>query len=156
MMRAAILVRLLLLTLALIAATVAIGWWGIAIAAFAWGMWAGRPASRGEREPWNWTDRPTDGDEVARGAARSATIAAILAWSSILLWTAARGPLAALVTTLAQVARAPGPILILVTLLFPAVLAWSAATVGAAITARFSGAPAANRQTPTASARADT
>jgi hypothetical protein len=114
-----------LLTLALVAGTVAIGWWGIPVVAFAWGLLAGGPAFRGE---------------IIRFAASSATIAAIFAWGAILVWTAARGPLPVLITTVGQVAGAPGAILVLVTLLFPAVLAWSATTVGAAIGTRFGGA----------------
>jgi hypothetical protein len=117
---AAYLGQLILVTVALIAATAAIGWWGIAIAAFVWGMWAAHS---------------TQQDAHGTRAATCASIAAALAWTSLLLWTAARGPLPALITALGQIAGAPGSVLVVATVLFPALLAWSAATVGSALSA---------------------
>jgi hypothetical protein len=144
---AQILGRLLLLAVALVAATVAIGWWGIAVAAFGWGVWIGRPIPRGAAEPWNWTGRSHNDRAIAHAGARRIAVAAALAWSSILVWTAVRGPLPALIRALGQIAGAPGSVLILATVLFPTLLAWSAATVGGAIAAYLD----ANRQSPIAS-----
>jgi hypothetical protein len=58
-------------------------------------------------------------------------LGAALAWGLLLVLDAVAGPIGALSHTLAGVMRIPGLVLVLLTLTFPAVLAWSAATVAA-------------------------
>jgi hypothetical protein len=96
--------EIVLLTIAMVAATAVCGWWGVGVAGFVWGAWAGR--------------------------ARVVAVAAILAWAGLLVWTAVSGPLGTLVRELGLVAAAPGWVLVLVTVVYPGVLAWSAAVVG--------------------------
>jgi hypothetical protein len=99
--------EVVLLAIAMVAATAVGGWWGVLAAAFVWGAWSGR----------------------AGGVA----IAAVCAWGSVLVWTAVSGPLPALVAALGTIAGAPGWVLVVATLVFPAVLAWSAAVVGGVV-----------------------
>jgi hypothetical protein len=96
-----------LLAIAMVAATVVGGWWGVLAAAFVWGAWSGR--------------------------AGRVAVAAACAWGSVLVWTAASGPLPALVAALGAIAGAPGWVLVVATLVFPAGLAWSAAVVGSVV-----------------------
>lgn len=60
-------------------------------------------------------------------------LAAALAWGALLLVDAASGPFGALSAMLGGVLRLPGGVLVLLTLAFPAALAWSAATVVAEV-----------------------
>lgn len=60
-------------------------------------------------------------------------LAAALAWTALLLADAASGPFGALSAMLGGVLRLPGAVLVLLTLAFPAALAWSAATVVAEV-----------------------
>jgi hypothetical protein len=99
-----------MLTIALVAATAVGGWWGVGLAAFAWGAWTGR--------------------------ARVVAAAAVCAWGSVLVWTAGAGALGRLIAELGQVAMVPGWVLVVATLVFPGVLAWSAAVVGGGVTER--------------------
>lgn len=100
-----------MLATALALATWLAGWWGVPLVAAAWGL---------------MSRRRTD-------AAREAALAAILAWAILLAAQAARGPLGDLAARLGSAMRAPAPILMLVTVLFAALLAWSAATVARSI-----------------------
>jgi hypothetical protein len=56
-------------------------------------------------------------------------LAAAAAWGALLAADAAGGSLGTVARTLAGVLRVPGLVLVLLTLAFPALLAWSAATV---------------------------
>ena len=60
-------------------------------------------------------------------------LAAALAWGALLLVDAVAGPFGALSAMLGGVLRLPGAVLVLLTLAFPAALAWSAATVVAEV-----------------------
>jgi hypothetical protein len=91
----------------MLAATAVCGWWGVGIAAFVWGAWAGR--------------------------VRVVAVAAMCAWSGVLVWTAFSGAFGTLIAELWQIARAPGWVLVVATVVFPGVLAWSAAAAGAAV-----------------------
>jgi hypothetical protein len=99
--------EVVLLTVALVAATATGGWWGIGLAAFVWGAWTGR--------------------------ARVVAVAAVCAWGSVLVWTAGSGALGRLIVEMGLVAMVPGWVLVVATLVFPAVLAWSAAVVGGGV-----------------------
>jgi hypothetical protein len=46
------------------------------------------------------------------------------------VWTAGSGAFGTLITELGQIARAPGWVLVVMTVAYPGVLAWSAAVVG--------------------------
>jgi hypothetical protein len=101
----------LILIACFLLATALVGWWGVPIVAFVWAQWAAR------HRPWPRAIAP-----VAAGSA-------IVAWGTVLVWTAVRGPLAQLAETLGMLARIPGAALIVLTLVFGALLAWSAAAL---------------------------
>jgi len=95
--------RLIALTTAMVVLTVVAGWWGVLLISVPWGLVANR------------STRP----------ARTAALAAIAAWSVLLLWTATRGPVWMLSETLAGIFGLPGIVLLVVTVVFPGVLALS-------------------------------
>jgi hypothetical protein len=90
------------------------GWWGIVLAAAVVGF--------------VFREQGGGGWRVALGAA--------LAWTALLLADVAGGAFARLASLLAGVMTVPGPVLVVVTLLFAAGLAWSAATVVAELSVR--------------------
>lgn len=102
------LVRVLLLTLAFYIATRLAGWWAVPLTAVVWG----------------WL---SDGD------GRSAAIAACLAWAALLVRDAIFGPFSELADTLGALFHAPAALVVALTLVFPMLLAWSAAVVSGAV-----------------------
>ncbi len=95
------------------AATWAMGWWAVVpIAAVA---------------AWFLRD--------VRGAVGSITVGAALGWALLLGIDAMGGRLGALTTALAGTLSAPAPAVVFVTLAFPALLAWSAATLSLGVVA---------------------
>jgi hypothetical protein len=98
------LVRVLMLGLAFAIATRVLGWWGVPLTAALWGV-------------------------ISGGDGALAAVAAALAWAALLARDAAFGPLGKLVSVLGGLFHAPPVLLIVVTLVFPAALAWSAAVV---------------------------
>jgi hypothetical protein len=94
-------------TLAMAALTWVIGWWGVLLAALIVGF--------------VFREQGGGGWRIA--------LAAALAWTLLLAVDAVAGPLGAVSHTLGGVMQAPGAVLVLLTLAFPAALAWSAATV---------------------------
>jgi hypothetical protein len=84
-----------------------LGWWGVLLAASIVGYVFFREGGGGWR----------------------VALAAAVAWGSLLAIDAAAGPFGTVARTLAGVLRLPGLVLVLLTLAFPALLAWSAATV---------------------------
>ena len=115
-------VKFVLITEAFAVATFALGWWIVPVLAFILGMTLDR----------------------ARGPVRYATLCAAAGWLSLLLLDAARGPLLELASRFGGVMRVPSFALILLTLLFPALLAWSAASIGLAMKNSMSGARVAD------------
>ena len=110
-------VKFLLLSEAFAVATFAVGWWAIPLVAIICGL-----AMNPEGRPIYY-----------------ATICAATGWLSLLLLDAARGPLGELASRFAGVMGFPPIALIVTTLLFPALLAWSASSVGAVIRAKVFG-----------------
>ncbi len=107
------LIRLLLLALALALATALFGWWAVPLPAALWGaLRAARP-------------RP----------ALEAAAAAALGWLGLLGLAATRGPVVTLADQLGAIFNLPGPLVIVFTLVFPALLAGSAAGLTSAIRA---------------------
>ena len=104
---------------AMAALTWLLGWWGVLVAAAIVGF-----VFRAEG-----------------GGGWRVGLAAACAWGALLAVDAAAGPFAVVAHTLGGVLGVPALVLVLLTLVFPAVLAWSAATV-VAEAARFVGAPA--------------
>ena len=107
--------RRLALVLALAAGiamlTMLVAWWMVPVAGAAWTLWRrGQPA-----------------------AALEAGIAAAVAWGALLLVVAVRGPVAQVATQVGGVVGVPGAVLVLLTLLFPFALAWSAARLAMAL-----------------------
>ncbi|HUQ20485.1 MAG TPA: hypothetical protein VM099_12800 [Gemmatimonadaceae bacterium] len=101
-------VKFVLITEAFAVATFAFGWWIVPVFAFVLGMTLDRE----------------------RGPVRYAAVCAAAGWLSLLLLDAARGPLLSLASRFAGVMKLPSIVLIAITLIFPALLAWSAATIG--------------------------
>ena len=87
-----------------------LGWWGVVIAALVAGALLQR-----------------------RGAAWLVALAAVVAWGALLAANALGGRFSALAASIGGVLRVPAAMLMVVTLLFGALLAWSAAVVGGEI-----------------------
>jgi hypothetical protein len=60
-------------------------------------------------------------------------LSAIVAWAALLLFDATSGRFGALASAVGGVMRVPAVAVIVVTLLFAALLAWSAAAIGAEV-----------------------
>lgn len=99
-------VKWVLLTEAFAVATYGLGWWSVPIVAALYSAFSG--------------DR-------MRG--RSAAACAAAGWGSLLLLDVARGQVGMMGTQLAGVISVPAFAVYLLTLLFPALLAWCAATI---------------------------
>ena len=106
------LLRLVVLSVAFAVGTALLGWWTVPLLAAIWGVIAHRVPRTG----------------VLAG------IAAALAWGALLLKAAGAPSFAALIDAIAGVMQSPPASLIAVTLVFPALLAWSAARVTAVLT----------------------
>jgi hypothetical protein len=89
------------------ALTWALGWWAVVLVASIVGYVRFREGGGGWR----------------------VALAAAAAWGVLLVVDAVAGPFGTVTRTLAGVLRVPGPVLILLTLVFPALLAWSSATL---------------------------
>ena len=100
-------VRIALLSLAFIAATVVFGWWGVPLLGLSWGI-VGRSTAR---------------------PALTAGCSAGLSWALILAWSAMVGPVGALAGKLGGIASTPGAVFLALTLLLPVALASLAARV---------------------------
>ncbi|HLE55757.1 MAG TPA: hypothetical protein VJB15_01605 [Rhodothermia bacterium] len=104
-------VKFLLLTEAFAVGTFAMGWWAVPAVAFAWAV-------------------------VVDSRSRPvffATLCAMAGWGSVLLLDAARGPLDVVAQRFGGIIGFPPIVLIALTILFPALLAWSASSVGVGI-----------------------
>ena len=108
-------VKFILLSEGFAVATFALGWWAIPVVALICGLLMNR-----EGRPIYYS-----------------TICSAAGWLSLLLLDAARGPLGEVAVRFAGVMGFPPAALFLTTLLFPALLAWSASSVGTVIRARF-------------------
>ncbi|MEO8194369.1 MAG: hypothetical protein ABI681_11020 [Gemmatimonadales bacterium] len=99
-------IRIVLLSEAFAVATFGLGWWAVPIVAAAWALISS-----------------------TSNAPRLAAICAAAGWATLLLLDVARGPVSAMGEKLGGVMNLPAAALYLLTLLFPASLAWSAATL---------------------------
>jgi hypothetical protein len=104
-------VKFLLISEAFAVATFAVGWWAIPLVAVVCGL-----IMNPEGRPIYYS-----------------TICAATGWLSLLLLDAARGPLGELAARFGGVMGFPPIALFLTTLIFPALLAWSASSLGAVI-----------------------
>ena len=104
----------LLLAVVFACATWVIGWWGVAIVALIAGVVYRRDGGRAWR--------------VALGAAEG--------WALLLLVDAVGGHFGRVATTVAGAMSLPAAALLVVTLLFPALIGWSGATVAAHVVHR--------------------
>jgi hypothetical protein len=105
----------LLVALGVAGLTWFVGWWGVAIVALVVGF---AYRSEGGR-PWR----------VALGASEG--------WAMLLLVDAFGGRFGQVTSTVAGSMNLPGAALLVVTLLFPGLIGWSAATVAAALSRSF-------------------
>lgn len=94
---------------AMIAATWLGGWWGVVVISAAAGIYYRAEGGR----PWR------------------VALAAVIAWTLLLLHNALGGPLVHVSSTVASAMGIPAPALLVVMLLLAALLAWSAAIVAA-------------------------
>ncbi len=99
------LLRMALVAAAFALATWVIGWWAVPALAMIWTFVNRGPSGA----PWR------------------TAFAAMIGWGMILLWTAATAPLGELARRLAGVVGVPASGLIVLTLVFGGILAWSAA-----------------------------
>jgi len=104
-------VKFILLSEAFAIVTFAGGWSGVPVLALVMGLFT---ASEGKPVRW-------------------ATLCAATAWLELLLLVATRGPLGEVATRFGGVLGLPPVALLGITLLFPALLAWSASTIGTAV-----------------------
>ena len=104
-------IALLGTALAVALLTWSLGWWGVVVAA----LLAGVVLSR------------------RRGVAWLVALAAVTAWGALILVSSVGGRFATLASSIAGVMRLPPALLVIVTLLFGALLAWSAAVLGSEI-----------------------
>jgi hypothetical protein len=95
----------------LVAATWVVGWWGVPLVAAIVGVVLC----------------------TRRGIAGASALAAVIAWSVLILMDGASGRFGALARAVAGTLTLPASVLLAVTLLFSALLAWSAAALGAEI-----------------------
>lgn len=100
-----------LLGLAFSCATALFGWWAVPCLAAFWGLY----------------DRPRNRPALIASAAAG------LGWALILIWAATQGPLLQLSSRASEVLSAPGPTLMLLTLMLPMVLGWSAGALGGTV-----------------------
>ncbi|MEO5580962.1 MAG: hypothetical protein ABIR58_09900 [Gemmatimonadaceae bacterium] len=103
--------KFLLLSEAFAVATFGLGWWSVPVVAALWGIF-GTPASR---------------------QALFAALCATFGWASLLALHAARGSIGAVAAQISEVMRLPSGVLYALTLLFPALLAWSAAALASGL-----------------------
>ena len=99
------------LFVAFVLGTAIVAWWTVPVVAGAWGVVVAHSL-----KPW-----------------RSAAIAAAAAWAFLLAWSATRGPLLALAGLLGGIFGLPAFAVVLLALIFPALLAWSAASLVSAL-----------------------
>lgn len=106
-----------MLVAAFVVGTVWLGWWSVPLIAAAWG--------------WNAS--------AARRPALTAALAAGSSWAAVLGWdwTTSRGGASALAGMLGGVMRVPAAALVVVTVLYPALLAASAAQLALAARRQF-------------------
>ena len=105
-------VKFVLLAELFAVATYALGWWTVPIVAVLWAI-------------------------VSRDSNRAliAGVCAAGGWASLLLLDVARGPVGTMAAKLGGVMGVPGFVLLMLTLLFPALVAWCAASLAAGLTA---------------------
>ena len=99
-------VKFILLSELFAVMTFGLGWWSVPLVGAAWGLASSSPRK-----------------------AMFAGLAAIGGWTSLLLLDVARGPVATMGAQLAGVMKLPAFALYALTLIFPALLAWCAATL---------------------------
>ncbi|UCC82739.1 MAG: hypothetical protein JSW46_17490 [Gemmatimonadota bacterium] len=100
-----------LLLVAFVLSTAFVAWWTVPVVAAIWGA-----ATAYSRKPW-----------------RSAALVAAAAWALLLAVSGTRGPLLELAGLLGGIFGLPGFATVLLTLIFPALLAWSAAGLVSAL-----------------------
>ena len=100
-------VKFLLLSEAFAVMTFGAGWWAVPVVAALWGMFGSPVATRG----------------------RFAAACAAFGWGSLLMLHATRGSVSAVASQVGEVMGVPPAALYGLTILFPALLAWSAATL---------------------------
>ncbi|MDQ3698676.1 MAG: hypothetical protein M3373_11735 [Gemmatimonadota bacterium] len=120
-----------LLAAAYALATWVFGWLGVPLVAAAWGLVA----------------------RASPDATRQAAFAAAAGWAILLAWQSTRGPVGTVAATLGRSMALPTAAVVILTLLFAAALAWSAATVARGLAWALRPARAPGHQAPVAGHR---
>ena len=107
-------------TIAIVATTWVAGWWGVVLVALVVG------ATQWRR----------------RGVAWTTALAAMVAWAALLAFDATSGRFGVLASAISGVMKVPAAVVVVVSLLFAALLAWSAAVVGSELGRAMRGAVA--------------
>jgi hypothetical protein len=110
-MNTRVIVRLAMLGSAYAIGTFWLGWWSVPVIAILWGL-------------------------IAAGTPRAvlhSVLAAAIAWTVLLLWTTLSGPLPTIANQLAGATGLHPAVLITVTVIFPAILAWSGTLLGTGV-----------------------
>ena len=105
-MNARAVVKVVLLAEAFAVATFGLGWWSVPVVAAIWALLSSSP-----------------------NRARVAAFCAAGGWATLLLLDIAKGPALTMGSQLGGVMNVPSAVLYLLTLVFPALLAWSAAAL---------------------------
>jgi hypothetical protein len=105
---------LVVLAAVMAAGTLYVGWWAVPVIAALWGLLAG------------WRAHGT-------GRAGLAAAAAALGWAALLALDALGGRLVGLAELFARTARLPAAVFPVLTLVFPALLAWAAAALAGSV-----------------------
>ncbi|MEO8576643.1 MAG: hypothetical protein ABI556_08090 [Gemmatimonadales bacterium] len=99
-------VKVVFLAEAFAVTTYGLGWWSVPVVAAIWAIVSSSPVR-----------------------ARVAALCAAGGWATLLLLDMAKGPVLTMGTQLGAVMNLPSIVLYLLTLVFPALLAWTAATI---------------------------
>lgn len=97
--------------------TALLGWWSVPLLGGVWGLFRGPPLRAGAE----------------------AAVAAALGWALLMAITALQGPVWYLAGTLGGIFQVPGPLVLALALIYPAVLAGAAAALTAALRALVGG-----------------
>jgi hypothetical protein len=110
-----------ILALLFAAGTRFLGWWSVPLIAVAYGI-------------------------ATSGGAWVAALGAFLAWGGWLGYDAFQGPVGRLAALLGSIFHAPAAVLLIATLAYPMLLAWSAAMAGAGVVPLFRARPTTRRR----------
>ena len=129
-----------MLAIAMALGTWVAGWWTVPLLAAVWGAWRAWDEGDGRHDPARWWNAPA---------------AAAVAWGGLLALQAARGPVRTVAGRVGAVMGIPPVALLLATLVFAALSAWSVARVAGAVVRTVGGEKNTSRRVPDPAARTE-